>query len=783
MSLPSASNSSSSHAHAHAASPVYSNSNINNSNSISKSSASTKSSKNSSKNDLLRCAVGFLLKQKNYVVSVLAPGFRRSFIQNIYILKIPQSNERFRRSDFLLQQNKQQFAVNKMLDTDLHGGNSFTYSNVQVITNNQHTVDQQFGRFSQFVESQAEPLRLEMKRFYGPMLCHFYLDLLKAREPRGAVDLLRKYAHLVAPVDLYDAPPPTKINGCSATSTESTCHIRFAREAQDTGDTELDYFMRLVQILSGCTRLENAEADDTVAHFRSSKYELHTSSQVVDRICAYLQRRGHVLIMNLLYTWLHVHIVENEQRCFSEDHLLGLADELDGEDGVEEINVVTPLLVTPRGDHKPGKSLIDKSNRKRPAEESIIKLETDIKQELDAEESAEFSKSQLNVDACLENLKSATAHILKAQVELPRFLRISERSRGLTSAHVDASECHLLAGFDNSAVQLWQLDQHICRGKSFYRRHPETQCPWELNNCVDQEETDEDAEEEDAEDSKCSEEERRERNRARHSKYTDNSYNEFGGVQLRGHTKGVTDVRFSNHYPLMYSVSKDATMRCWRAHNFQCAAIYRSHNYPIWCLDESPTGQYVVTGSKDLSARLWSLEREHALIIYAGHTQDVECVSFHPNGNYIATGSADHSVRLWCATSGKLMRVFADCRQAVTQLAFSPDGKMLASGGEETKVRIFDIAAGAQLAELKDHTASISSLAWSANNQHLTTACSDGSLRMWDIKKLSPMGSTSSSTSYSSSATTNRVLTLNSSCQRLVNVFYGRSKTLYCIGT
>jgi len=82
-------------------------------------------------------------------------------------------------------QNKQQFAVNKMLDTDLHGGNSFTYSNVQVITNNQHTVDQQFGRFSTFVEAQAEPLRLEMKRFYGPMLCHFYLDRIVDQTAAG----------------------------------------------------------------------------------------------------------------------------------------------------------------------------------------------------------------------------------------------------------------------------------------------------------------------------------------------------------------------------------------------------------------------------------------------------------------------------------------------------------------------------------------------------------------------------------------------------------------------
>ncbi|XP_052836172.1 TAF5-like RNA polymerase II p300/CBP-associated factor-associated factor 65 kDa subunit 5L [Drosophila gunungcola] len=747
MSLPSA--------HAHAASPVYSNSNSNTNN---KSSAGKQ--KTSSKNDLLRCAVGLLLKQKNYV-----------------------SNEKFRRSDFLLLQNKQQFAVNKMLDTDLHGGNSFTYSNVQVINNNQHTVDQQFGRFSQFVEAQAEPLRLEMKRFYGPMLCHFYLDMLKAREPRGAVELLRKYAHLVAPVDLYDAPPPTKINGCSTSATDSTFHIRFAREALDTGDTELDYFMRLVQTLSGYTRLEAAESDDTVAHFRSSKYELHTTAQVVERICTYLQRRGHVLIMNLLYTWLHVHIVENEQRSFSEDHLLGLTDDLEGEEAEEE--VLTKPIVSTRGDIKPGKSLTEKSNRKRPAEEPNIKLEIDIKQEIDADESAEPIQSQLNISACLDTLKTATEQILKAQVELPRFIRISERSRGLTSAHMDTSECHLLAGFDNSAVQLWQLNQSSCRGRSFYRRYPHSQCPWELNNCVDQEEEEEmDHDEKDSseEDVKCSEEERRDRSRARHGKYADNSYNEFGGLQLRGHTRGVTDVRFSAHYPLMYSVSKDATMRCWRAHNLHCAAIYRSHNYPIWCLDESPVGQYVVTGSKDLSARLWSLEKEHALIIYAGHTQDVECVSFHPNGNYIATGSADHSVRLWCATSGKLMRVFADCRQAVTQLAFSPDGKMLAAAGEETKVRIFDLAAGAQLAELKDHSASISSLSWSIHNQHLATACTDGTLRLWDIKKLSPMGDNNSAGS-SSSATTNRVLTLNSSCQRLVDVFYGRSKTLHCIGT
>ncbi|XP_030370325.1 transcription initiation factor TFIID subunit 5 [Scaptodrosophila lebanonensis] len=758
MSLPNLSNNN------HASSPIYS---------ATTSTTGNKSvPRKSSKNDVLRAAVGLLLKQKNYV-----------------------GNEKFRKSDLILLQNKNQFAVHKMLESDVHGGNSFTYSNVQVITNNQQMIDQQFGRFSQFVEAQIEPLRLEMKRFYAPMLCHLYLELLKARESKGAVDFLKKYAHLVAPVDLYDAPLPTKINGCSVTNesqvvtaTDTSCHIRFAREAQDTGDAELDYFMKLVQILSGCTKMETAESDSTVAHFRASKYEIHTTAQVVDKMCTYLQQRGHVLITNLIYTWLHVRAIDNEQRLFTEDHLLlGTTDDIDADDGIlsEDYGASLPATIasSSRSEHKNKSS--DKSSKKRPAEEPTIKLETETKSETSGTvDSAVDCKSKpqplaLNIDTCLQTLKTSSTQIQKTQVELPRFFQISEKSRGLTSAHIDVNECHMLAGFDNSAIQLWQLNQNSCRGKHFYRRFQQSQCPWELNNC-DQEE----GEEFDSDDevSRLTTEERRDRDKALRSKYPGNSFNEYGGIQLRGHTCGVTGVRFSAHYSLLYSVSKDSTLRCWRAHNLHCAGIYRSHNYPIWCMDESPVGQYVVTGSKDLSARLWSLEREYALIIYAGHTQDVECIAFHPNGNYIATGSADHSVRLWCTTSGKLMRVFADCRQAVTTLAFSPDGKMLAAGGEESKVRIFDIAAGTQLTELKDHSSTVSSLAWSAYNHHLATTCHDGTLRLWDIKKLAPMSDNNSSSS-SSSATTIRLLSLNSSCQRLVEVFYGRSKTLYCIGS
>lgn len=48
-----------------------------------------------------------------------------------------------------------------------------------------------------------------------------------------------------------------------------------------------------------------------------------------------------------------------------------------------------------------------------------------------------------------------------------------------------------------------------------------------------------------------------------------------GVVALRGHNKGVTDILFSRYNPLIFSVSKDNTMRAWKAMDYRCGAIYR----------------------------------------------------------------------------------------------------------------------------------------------------------------------------------------------------------------
>lgn len=245
-------------------------------------------------------------------------------------------------------------------------------------------------------------------------------------------------------------------------------------------------------------------------------------------------------------------------------------------------------------------------------------------------------------------------------------------------------------------------------------------------------------------------------------------------VCLRGHSGSVQGIA---HIPdgLLVSVSHDSTMRAWRKDDFSCAAIYRGHNYPIWCVDVSTLGVYVATGSHDRTARLWSLDRTFPLRIFAGHNQDVEAVQFHPNSSYLATGSTDKTVRLWAVNDAKLVRVFPGHKGAVQALSFSPDGKFIASAGEDKRVRVWDLAAGTVLLELKGHTHTVLGLSWSRDSECVASCSLDGSVRVWNVRSHS--GNSSSVACYS-----DVIASYTTGCTSLLSVEYSQSNTLVCVG-
>ncbi|XP_055613278.1 uncharacterized protein LOC129759781 [Uranotaenia lowii] len=819
------------------------------SNSTSTGGTSSSKSSRKSKNDLIRTIVGGYLKQRNYLI-----------------------NDRFRKSDLILTQSSEQIVMNTAIENEISKANSFLFSNIFCLNNNPAQVDQHFAKLCSFIKYQKDAVRKELSELVFPLLCHLYIEMLKGRDWRPAIEFLRKHAPvLVGPIEPSTAPPSSspllimnqKINGTVEEqqasgipiATVQSSAIIFTPTSEVVSNfvieaNRLESFKQLIQKLSQITRIQDLDNDDLTLQFRSCQYVIRLSSVSIVALRRYLAKHGHSLVLQILRNWFSFETNDDKDFLdYNPDTSKPKPDKrprlLSPSNGIDLLNGLSPMDHFPEqeqplleydfsehSDAENTKFLLrngftsafirhkiremngsddDGTNRLMdlmdddddeddttgylPGLAAISPVTTKIpEQKLDpttqpAASTTEDISGLFRGITCaerLKKLKDCTEKLNQYHSPLCIYQVENVDNDRLSAVAIDDKCCHLASGFEDATIMLWSVNRSTQIGRKPYAGLWDKVCCWNVTSCKnsfnDWDESEDDDEEGgekgyvDAVESTSREKlnkllpphSRQPGKRDRWKQYmerkcSENAFTETGGITLRGHSNAVTDLLFSNHYPLLLSVSRDLTMRAWQASDYNCRAVYRGHNHPIWCVTESPTGLYLATGSRDTTARLWSTDREFPLQIYVGHTQDVDTVAFHPNGNYLATGSTDLTVRLWCVTSGKLFRIFTDCKQPIQRIAFSPDGKYLATAGEETKVRVFDLAAGSQLTELRDHTSAVSCVTWSDNSRHLATAGTDGTVRIWDAVKMVSSSSSSSSSSSASVTASNQSATTGNS--------------------
>ncbi|XP_037037092.1 TAF5-like RNA polymerase II p300/CBP-associated factor-associated factor 65 kDa subunit 5L isoform X1 [Bradysia coprophila] len=697
-----------------------------------------------SKNEIIRSALGSYLKQRNY-----------------------SNSEKFRKSDLALLQSNKQMEFGSMLDDDVSKVNSFLYSNVLCLNKDSNVVEQ-FAKFQQFVQSQPLPYKNELEVILRPLLCHLYIELLKGKDSSVALEFLKKFADgVIGPVESIANPLPNKINGSSLTQ------ITFFNETDNENSTQ-QYFKELVQLMSQCLRIEDLDHMELTRNFRYSKYEIELSLQSLFALKHFLVKNGHVLLLHVLQTWFWFDVTDARD---SDDDDICMVGERP-ENGTEDESCEN---------ESDGGCQSVMSIKIKEVSERLVKTEN--------EDESEKVKKVLEADLMAKKrITHKLKHLRRTVLEMKtheqpvRVFKVENGTSRLASATIDPAQCHLAGGFEDSTIQLFQLNRSTIGGRKPYMSITKRCCQWSLENSSEIS-SDDDDDDTDTKYKYCKPgtSKTEQRRKLAEQRSTENIFTESGCVALRGHNKGVTDLVFSKEHPLLFSASKDNTMRAWKATDYSCGAVYRGHNYPIWCVAESSVGMYLATGSKDLTARLWSTDREYPLQTYIGHTQDVDAVAFHPNGNYLATGSTDLTVRLWCVTSGKLFRVFTDCHLPVHCVSFSPDGKLLAAAGEESKIRIFDLAAGSQLCELKEHTTPVCDIVWSQFGNRLASTCSDGTVRVFNVNNKtvssSSINPSSSSSSSTASSSNNKLLySYVSGCKRSVKVFFNSDGSVSCIG-
>ncbi|ETN97140.1 hypothetical protein RFI_40391, partial [Reticulomyxa filosa] len=72
-----------------------------------------------------------------------------------------------------------------------------------------------------------------------------------------------------------------------------------------------------------------------------------------------------------------------------------------------------------------------------------------------------------------------------------------------------------------------------------------------------------------------------------------------------------------------------------------------------------------------------------------GHSNAVTCVQFSPDGNIIVSGSYDKTIRLWNASSGTQIKSLKGHSDIIKSVQFSPDGNTIVSGSHDKTIRLW----------------------------------------------------------------------------------------------
>ena len=228
-------------------------------------------------------------------------------------------------------------------------------------------------------------------------------------------------------------------------------------------------------------------------------------------------------------------------------------------------------------------------------------------------------------------------------------------------------------------------------------------------------------------------------------------------AMFKRHTDEVTSISFSPDGHSLVSGSRDCSVCIWNIRDGSPKELPVTDDADYFLsVVFSPDGRYIAAG--DLKTSLWIWDsRTHKLVAnLSGHSRPVWCVEYTPDGEGLTSGSSDTTVRYWDVSS---LGIHEARETAVPRHSFP----LIQSFSGHT-VRFYFYFIACSLSRHPHLQNTVYSIAFfPSNDERIVTASRDGSVRVWDIRtgvwQLVVQGHTESITAVDVSRTENFLVT------------------------
>lgn len=164
---------------------------------------------------------------------------------------------------------------------------------------------------------------------------------------------------------------------------------------------------------------------------------------------------------------------------------------------------------------------------------------------------------------------------------------------------------------------------------------------------------------------------------------------------------------------LLTSETQDTTIRVWHKATGELYRTLSGHGGPVNAIQL--LANRIISAAGDALMKMWDVETGEVMRVFTGHERGLACLQYSPSGKLIATGSNDRLVKIWDAETGECLRTLEGHTDLVRSLAFDETRGRLVTGSYDRSVRLWDLDTGESLLRFKAHASLVFDVSLSAS--------------------------------------------------------------------